>query len=106
MCRIDPTKVEALATELKSHCSEKHVLEIYSFTITLHVPAGDKRKKVDVQVVAMEDGTLKVIRVKKNESRAAVIDVVYMHRCVVVRVYVCVYVCVYACVCVCECMCV
>ena len=83
MCSIDATKVESLIKELESLCSEKYVTEIYNFNTTQ--PAGNERKSVDVRVVVMEDGNLKVIRVKKNERRAAAIDVMCLHRCVAVH---------------------
>ena len=48
-------------------------------------PAGNERKSVDVRMAVMEDGNLKIIRVKKNERRAAAIDVMCLHRCVAVH---------------------
>ena len=83
MCSIDATKVEYLIKELESLCSEKYVTEIYNFNTTQ--PAGNERERVDVRVVVMEDGTLKIIMVKKNERRAAAIDVMCLHRCVAVH---------------------
>ena len=85
MCSIDATKVESLIKELESQCSEKYILEIYNFNTTQ--PAGNERKSVDVRVAVMEDGNLKIIRVKKNERRAAAIDVMCLHRCVAVHLY-------------------
>ncbi|KAL5476108.1 hypothetical protein EMCRGX_G026014 [Ephydatia muelleri] len=74
---IDATKVEMLNRELEQLCQKKHVVEVYNFTVTL--PFTDQRKSVEVRVVAM-DGTLKIVRVKKNEKRAAAIDVLCLNR--------------------------
>ena len=87
-----------LNRELEQLCQKKHVVEVYNFRITL--PSTDQRKPVEVRVVAMDDGTLKIVRVKKNEKRAAAIDVLCLHRCVV-SVPRCVCVCPGAGVCAC-----
>lgn len=66
--------------ELENHCNQKpHVIEIYDFNVTLPTSC-DPRMKADVRVIAKEDDTLEVIRVKKNGTKAITIDVLCVQR--------------------------
>lgn len=80
MYSIDDSKVNKLLRELESHCNQKpHVIEIYDFNVTL--PTGcDQRMNVDIRVMAKEDDTLEVIRVKRNGKSATTIDVLCVQR--------------------------
>ena len=55
-------------------------MEIFNFNLTVPDEGGDQRKCVDARVIAMESGELKIIRVKKNESRVVAFDVMCLHR--------------------------
>ena len=57
-------------------------MEIFNFILTLPDEDGDMRKRVNVQVMAMESGELKIIRVVKNDDRVVAFDVMCLHRSV------------------------
>lgn len=57
-------------------------MEIFNFILTLPDADGDMRKRVNVQVMAMESGELKIIRVVKNDYRVVAFDVMCLHRSV------------------------
>ena len=67
-------------------------MEIYNFILTLPDEGGDKRKRVDVQVMAMESGELKIIRVMKNDDRMVAFDVMCLHRWVWLSLMSCAYI--------------
>ena len=80
MRSVDASKVDKVTRELKGLCDQRHSVEIYNFNLTLPDEGGDQRKCVDARVMAMESGKLKIIRVKKNESRVVAFDVMCLRR--------------------------
>ena len=67
-------------------------MEIYNFILTLPDEGGDQRKRVDVQVMAMESGELKIIRVVKNDDRLVAFDVICPNRWVWLPLISCAYI--------------
>ncbi|KAL5510868.1 hypothetical protein EMCRGX_G006479 [Ephydatia muelleri] len=77
---VDPSKIDKVSRELKDLCDQRHSVEIFNFILTLPDADGDMRKRVNVQVMAMESGELKIIRVVKNDYRVVAFDVMCLHR--------------------------